>query len=46
MSVGVGVMVWMGVGEGAGEGVSHSVGCEDNRFGGVVQIFRIQQTAF
>jgi hypothetical protein len=42
MGVSVGVMVWMG----AGEGVSHSVGCEDNRFGGVVQIFRIKQTAF
>ena len=42
LGVGVGVKVWMG----AGVGVSHSVGCEDNRFGGVVQIFRIQQTAF
>ena len=42
MGLGVGVIVWTG----EGVGVSHTVGCEVNRFGVAVQIIRMLETAF
>ncbi len=45
VGVGVGVMVWMGVSESKRVCVA-IVGCEDNRFGSVVQIIYKLGTAF